>query len=234
MVKEELIQRSPLRILEKSIHGGVGQGNIGVITSKRGVGKTACLVHIAIDKLFQNKPVIHLSFASKTDHIIDWYEILFQEIAEKRKLEGVQAVHDSLVRNRVIMNFNQAGVTIVQAINSITALINDGHFNAEVIVIDGYKFSSTDTSTLSTLKALRAFAREHSITIWATADTDGTFNEKGVPTSLLPFMEEIAVLINLHNHDNHMELALIKDHDRYIVEDNMHLRLEPRTMLISE
>ncbi len=45
MVKSELINRSPLRILEKSIQGGVGKGNIGVIASRKGVGKTACLVH---------------------------------------------------------------------------------------------------------------------------------------------------------------------------------------------
>ena len=58
MIKEERNRRSPLRILEKSIHGGLGKGNIGVIAAKKGVGKTACLVHIATDQLFLNKHVI--------------------------------------------------------------------------------------------------------------------------------------------------------------------------------
>ncbi len=53
MVKSELINRSPLRILEKSIQGGVGKGNIGVIASRKGVGKTACLVHIATDNFLE-------------------------------------------------------------------------------------------------------------------------------------------------------------------------------------
>jgi len=35
MIKQELISKSPLRILEKSIHGGVGIGNIGVIASAK-------------------------------------------------------------------------------------------------------------------------------------------------------------------------------------------------------
>ena len=30
MLKEEIIKRSPIRILEKSIHGGLGKGNLGV------------------------------------------------------------------------------------------------------------------------------------------------------------------------------------------------------------
>ena len=46
MIKKELISKSPLRILEKSIHGGVGKGNLGVIAARKGIGKTACLVHM--------------------------------------------------------------------------------------------------------------------------------------------------------------------------------------------
>jgi KaiC/GvpD/RAD55 family RecA-like ATPase len=111
MVKEELIKRSPLRLLEKSIHGGVGAGNIGVIAARKGTGKTACLVHIATDQLFQGKHVIHVSFAGRTDHIISWYEDIFGEIAKKRNLENAMEIHDDLIKNRVVMNFNQEGVT---------------------------------------------------------------------------------------------------------------------------
>ena len=78
MVKEELIKRSPLRVFEKSIHGGLGTGNIGVLASPKGVGKTACLVHIATDKLFQGKYVIHVSYSSRVDYIITWYEDIFK------------------------------------------------------------------------------------------------------------------------------------------------------------
>ena len=230
MVKAELIKRSPLRILERSIHGGVGEGNIGIIASRRGVGKTACLVHIAIDKLFQDKHVIHLSFSEKIDHIINWYETLFREIAQKRNLEGVQDIHDSLIQNRVIMNFSQAGIRVEQIIRSLTALITDGNFHAEVIVIDGYNF---DSGSIDTLKTLREFAQSHNITIWATADTAAASDEQGIPSSLKPFIEEITVLINLHNQKDHIELALVKDHERY-VDENMHLKLESRTLLISE
>lgn len=230
MVKTELIKRSPLRILEKSIHGGVGVGNIGVIASDRGVGKTACLVHIATDKLFQDKHVIHLSFSAKTDHIIDWYETIFDEIAEKRSLEGVRDVHDELIKNRVIMNFNQDGVTLKQVINSMLALITDGHFNAEVIVIDGYNFAQGEVETI---RALREFAKEHNIAMWATADIDNDLNERGVPKTLSPYIDEINVLIDLQNKDDHIELQLVKDHDHYVDED-LHLKLEPKTLLIVE
>ncbi|MFW5643835.1 MAG: hypothetical protein ACOCYQ_07365, partial [Alkalispirochaeta sp.] len=124
MVKKELIERSPLRLLEKSIRGGLGAGNIGVIAARKGTGKTACLVHIATDQLFQDKHVIHVSFSGRTDHIISWYEDIFGEIAKKRSLENAMEIHDGLIKNRVILNFNQHGVTREQLLRSIGALID--------------------------------------------------------------------------------------------------------------
>ena len=61
---KQLNSVSPLRVFEDSINGGLGKGNLGVIVSKKGVGKTACLVHIATDKLFKGEHVIHVSPAT--------------------------------------------------------------------------------------------------------------------------------------------------------------------------
>ena len=88
MVRKELIQRSPLRILEQSTQGGLGKGNIGVIAARKGIGKTACLVHIATDSLFQERQVIHVSFAANTQHLVSWYEDIFSEIAERFHLDA--------------------------------------------------------------------------------------------------------------------------------------------------
>ena len=62
MVKEELIQRSPVRVFMNSIHGGLRPGELGLIASPSGIGKTSVLVQIAMDKLLQDKKVIHISY----------------------------------------------------------------------------------------------------------------------------------------------------------------------------
>jgi len=41
---QELNDLSPLRVFEESLDGGLGRGNLGVLVSRHGVGKTACLV----------------------------------------------------------------------------------------------------------------------------------------------------------------------------------------------
>ena len=83
MVKEELIKRSPLRVLEKPSTAAWARATSASWPRRKGVGKTACLVHIATDKLLQGKPVIHVSYASRVDYIITWYEDIFKEIAKK-------------------------------------------------------------------------------------------------------------------------------------------------------
>jgi len=233
MVKNELIKRSPLRILEKTIHGGVGAGNIGVIASRKGVGKTACLVHIATDKLFQGKHVIHVSFSSRTDHIVSWYEDIFREIAKKRELESAVDIHDEIIKNRVIMNFNQSGVKISQVLNSVKSMIKDGHFSAESVVIDGFDFLS---GTPDDIALFKKFAEEEKLELWFTATLSGLEpkrNAKGIPDELESYLDMIAVLVYLKPMEDHISLQLVKDHGTFPSEPT-HLMLDTRTLLIVE
>jgi hypothetical protein len=233
MVKAELIKRSPLRLLEQSMHGELKPGAIGVLASRKGVGKTACLVHIATDKLFQNRHVIHVSFAGRTDHIISWYEDIFREIAEKRQLDDAMDIHDDLIKNRVIMNFSQEGATADQVITSLRAMIADGHFDANVIVVDGYDFEKGDPDTLGKVKD---FAKEIGVAVWFSASThreQPETDENGLPKVLSPFGEYVDVLITLEPTEKHVKLKLVKDYDKYPAED-LHLRLDSKSLLIAE
>lgn len=232
MVRKELIERSPLRILEKSIRGGVGDGNIGVIASRKGTGKTACLVHIATDQLFQEKHVIHVSFAGRTDHIISWYEDIFAEIARKRELENAMDVHDEIIKSRVVMNFNQSGITAEQFLGSIRAMISDGGFAADTIVIDGYDFEQGEPESLV---AIKSFAEELGLTVWFSASIhreDPRTDDNGVPHILCPYIDSISVLVTMQPTEAHIKLNLVKDHDQYVQED-LHLMLDPKSLLIA-
>ncbi len=233
MIKTEQNKRSPLRILEKSIHGGIGQGNIGVIAARKGVGKTACLVHIATDQLFENKHVIHVSFSANTSHIIAWYEDIFDEIAKKINLNSARDVHDEIIKNRIIMNFNQDGIKINQVTNSIKSMIKNGHFSANTIVVDGFDFNKC---TIEDLKTIKSFATELDLEIWFSAslkEDKPEFDEKNVPVLLKNFIDEITILIYMKPEKDYIRLQLVKDHDILPVHD-MHLKLDPKSLLIVE
>jgi hypothetical protein len=233
MVKSELVKRSPLRLLEQSIHGGLGPGTVGVIASRKGTGKTAFLVHLATDQLLQGKHVIHISFSGRTDHIVSWYEDIFGEIAKKRHLEDAMEVHDELIKHRVIMNFNQEGVSADQLLASVRAMIGEGNFSANTIVVDGYDFQK---GSAADVRAIKALAAEVGCTVWFSASVhrdDPEVDERGVPRLLSPYIGCIAVLFTLRATDKHLKLSLIKDHDQYSGEDP-HLMLDPKSLLIAE
>ncbi|MFW6208950.1 MAG: hypothetical protein ACOC2R_05190 [Spirochaetota bacterium] len=234
MVKSELIKRSPLRIFEKSIHGGVGKGHLGVLASKKGVGKTACLTHIAVDKLFQDRHVIHVSFASTVDHIINWYEDIFREIAKKRNLEHAVEVHDEIIHNRVIMNFNQQGVSIDQIVSSLEALIKDGHFPADAVIFDGYEVSERSPSELD---EIRDFAEKQGVEIWfsvsLTEDKGPLFNAQGIPSVLEKIVDKIDVIVDLRHEGDYIHLEVAKNHEM-VEHRDMQLKLDPKTLLIAE
>lgn len=233
MVKSELIKRSPLRILEKSMCGGLGKGNIGIVASRKGVGKTACLVHIATDKLFQNKPVIHVSFSSRVDHIINWYEDIFREIAKKRNLEAAVEVHDDIIRNRVIMNFKQEGASTEKVLKSLQAMIVHGQFAADTIIVDGLDFSLQGRDNLEKFKK---FAIDLGLEVWFSASLRGEdplFNKKGVPFLVENVFDKIDVLIVLRFLGDHVRLNLVKSHEEP-APAGLRLKLDPKTLLISE
>jgi hypothetical protein len=233
MIMEELITRSPLRILENSIHGGLGKGNIATLASRKGVGKTACLVHIATDKLLQRKPVIHVSYANRVDHIISWYEDIFRQLAGRTSLESAGELHDELVKNRVIMNFNQEGTKTEQVLRSLEAVIRSGGFPAETIIADGFDFTVQSADDLARFKQ---FAVRMGVEVWFSASLKGPdplYDEKGIPHELGCCLDHIDVLITLHNLKDRVQLSLVKDHG-YPAPGEIGLSLDPKTLLIAK
>jgi hypothetical protein len=233
MIKTEIINKSPLRILEKSINGGVGKGNIGVIASRKGMGKTACLVHIATDQLFQGKHVIHISFSANAKHIISWYEDIFNEIARRNNLAGAMDVHNDIIKNRIIMNFNQDEISIEKIRKNISIFMDNNKFSVDTIVVDGYNFSKASQDDL---KSFKKFACENNLELWFSASLKENISTAGgdkIPKELSPFINDISILIALESQNALINFTLVKDHDK-IPNTNLNLKLDPQILLIAE
>jgi hypothetical protein len=230
-IKAELTKRSPLRILEKSISGGLGAGNVAVIASPKGVGKTACLVHIAADKLIQDKPVLHVSYSGRVDYIINWYEDIFKELSKQPTTRGALEIYEDIIKNRVIMNFKQDGVRTEQVLKSLEAMIVQGRFAAAAIIVDGLDFTAVGPEGL---KAFKDFAGRLGLEIWFSASLRGEqplYDENGIPNVLKAHMDSIDVLLTLQQRDDYVQMSLISDHGKLAPKD-LRLKLDPRTLLI--
>ena len=142
-------------------------------------------------------------------------------------------VHDEIIKNRVIMNFNQEGVPINRVLGSLKAMIKEGNFKADAIIIDGFDFSKAQPEDLERVKI---FAGDMNLEIWFSASLKGEdplFNDDGLPIQLMDFMDSCAVVISLAYRGDHVHLQLIKDQETVSSQD-LHLKLDPKTLLIVE
>jgi hypothetical protein len=231
MIKEELIQRSPVRIFEKSIHGGLKPGEIGIIASPSGIGKTSVLVQIALDKLLQEKKVIHVSFTQHTQYVLSWYEDIFDEFIRRKNLDRMEEVKNDIVKNRVLLNFSQDGVTGPTILKSLRALIVEGGFGAESIIIDGLDFSRTNRERM---EAVKAGAGELGLSFWysCTVQTQA-YDKNRIPLVVKDFADLLDVIIVLDPKPDHIELSASKDRNETSLE-HLAVKLDPKTLLILE
>ena len=232
MILSELIQRSPIRIFEQSIHGGLKPGEIGLIASQSGIGKTSVLVQLALDKLLQGKKVIHVSFAQHTHYVLAWYEDIFDEFISRKNLENAGEIKNEAVKNRVLMNFNQDVMSKDQIIKSLRAMIVEGGFAAEAVIIDGFDFSRTSRERIDNVKA---FARELGLSVWysCTVKDGELYDKQNMPPVIKDFADLVDVVIMLDPKHDHIELSVTKDRDTHDMKA-MATRLDPKTLLILE
>ncbi|PKL06523.1 MAG: hypothetical protein CVV53_03865 [Spirochaetae bacterium HGW-Spirochaetae-9] len=233
MLKEEFISKSSVRMLEKSIEGGLGAGNIGIIASRKGIGKTSVLVQMALDKLIQGEKVIHVSFNAHTSYVISWYENIFDEIAKRKNLEDIGNLKDQLVRNRVIMNFTQEGVSVDQITRSLKAMIVEGGFGAKTVIVDGFDFSR---GTVERFEKVKAFIQEMGLEVWYSCTLSGAdplFDKSGVPIILRELLPLVSVLIVLEPMHDHIHFKVAKDHER-VNPKELNLKLDTKSLLIAE
>jgi len=228
MIKDELIAQSPARTFEKTISGGLKAGEIAIISAPRGIGKTSVLVQIAIDKLLQDKKVIHISFTQEADYVISWYANIFDEFIKKKNVANPKELKEELVRNRILLNFNQEGVTtdIIRA--SLKSMIVDGGYKAEAIIIDGFDFSIASRERIATLKD---FARELGFCVWYSCSVNtGEYDKRSLPNVITPFEDCVDVVFVLEPKNDYISLNIVKNRTEYNKQEPM--RLDPKTLLL--
>lgn len=225
MLKSELIKRSPIRVLD-STAGGPSKGHLGVLSAAPGVGKTSALIHIAIDKLLQGKPVIHVAFAEKAEHVLSYYEEIFVEISKVKNLEKALEVHDEVAKNRMVMTFDPQVGSVDHVVDAIKSRIQDGHLSADTVIIDEMDFKKVSETDWKTLKA---FAIKENLEIWFSVSLE---NEEPLPAYLKACADYFSFGVNLKpsKADSKIHLQVFKSLENK--PKDTHLLLDPKTLLI--
>jgi len=230
MHRKEINERSPLRVLEQSIRGGLGRGNVGVVVARHGVGKTAFLVGVALDDLMRGRKVLHVSLEKNLDKVRSFYDEIYNDLVHAQKLEDVWKVRLELERNRRIHCYEPGAFSVAKLRDALAFMREHGDFLPATIVVDGFEFAGATTAEL---QQFRAVAQEVDAELWMSAVTtrDSARNERGVPEPVADFEAQLDVILTMAHDGKAVHVELRKDHDNPRVSD-LKLALDPTTMLL--
>ena len=224
MHRKFLNARSPLRLLEKGLQGGLGSGNVGVVLAGHGVGKTAFLVCVALDELLRGGRVLHVCVGGTLHHVRAHYDTLFEELASSTHLEDEAMVHAEVDRHRSIRLY-PANTLSVSKLRDAVKLETGAGAKPAMLVIEGLDGLSLSRDELADLKVL---ASEAEAEVWLSASsTDEGPSE--VPASI--DRDSVSVILALKPGDDVVALRVLKDHDNPDLE-SLHVSLDPKTLLL--
>ena len=161
MEKKDLIEYSPVQYFEK-VSPALKDGEMGLVTAKKGLGKTSVLVQFGLDSLIKDKATVHVSFDQHSSNVISWYSSVLAEITKKKNISNLSEISEDIVRNRTILNFNQETFTLPKVVNTIKAL-NEGGSKISTLVLDGLNLANTSKEDLN---LFADFIKKEKMTAW--------------------------------------------------------------------
>ncbi|MCD6306386.1 MAG: hypothetical protein J7M32_08875 [Deltaproteobacteria bacterium] len=227
---KEFISVSPLKILEKSSQGRLGPGNLGVLVARAGVGKTACLIHIAFDKIFRRGKLVHISLEEGPEKVASYYNVIYSDLLKALNKDDDSEYRFLMERNRMILAYLNQSFDLDRLKTSLKNLGERLDFKPDTLIIDGLDFENADRSLFEGLKAA---AEEFQVEIWLSALSHrhiNEVNERGIPYPCHKLDDLISIIVRLQPERMGMVLRLLKDHERHGIPENS-IALDPGTFL---
>lgn len=222
MVKQDLISSSPVRFFDEAANGGLKAGQMGIITAKKGLGKTSVLVQFGIDALLQDRHLVHVSFDQKSSNVIAWYESVLSELCKKKNISDLSELSDSILRDRTILNFNQETFTLPKVVKTLAAL-KDGGIKVGALVIDG---TDLDKVSKEDLAAVADFAKAEGLVVWFSGTNESPVLSETVNKELADYFATVG---HLASDGSAVMLTVLKADDK---ECSTSIKLDSKTMLM--
>jgi hypothetical protein len=230
---KDFISVSPMKVLELSSRNGLGAGNLGVLIARAGVGKTACLIHFAFDKIFRGEKLVHVSLEEGPEKVTSYYHVIYSDLVKALNISEPDEYRMLIDRNRMILAYMNRSFDLKRLNENLKNLSDNIGFNPDTIIVDGLDFEKTERGLLEGLKRLAVAFRSE---IWLSALSHRhieSVNDRGVPYPCEEFDDIFSIIILLQPTRSGVFLKLIKDHDIAEIPES-GIRLDPNTFLATE
>src|SRR5262245_4381117 len=208
MYQKYLTARSPVRLLEKGLHGGLGKGNLGLVLAGHGIGKTSFLVGVALDELLRGGHVLHIAIDQTVAHTRAHYDTLFGELASSARLDDAPQVHADVDRRRAIRAVTSASFGAAKVREAVKIQQETASAPA-LVILENFDAARGSRDELLDLKAL---AQELGAEIWLSVACAGDKID-GPPGALGASRDAFGVILALEPDGKGVALRALKDHE---------------------
>ena len=226
----DFIKVSPLRLLEMSSQKRLGSGNLGVLMARAGVGKTACLIHIAFDKLFRREKLVHISLEHNPEKVASYYNVIFTDLVKALDIKDEYENRILLERNRMILAYMNQSFEVSRLRENLKNLVEKIDFSPDSLIVDGLDFKSAGRDIFEGIKEVAAQFRAE---VWFSALSHRHItdvNERGIPYPCSRMDDLLSIIIQLEPTQSGVFLKLLKDHNSPVPPDAV-VSLDPNTYL---
>jgi hypothetical protein len=227
MYQKFLTARSPVRLLEKGLHGGLGKGNLGLVLAGHGIGKTSFLVGVALDELLRGGCVLHIAIDQTVAHTRTHYDTLFGELASSARLEDAPTVHADVDRRRSIRAVTSASFGAAKVREAVKIQQETASAPA-LVILENFDAARASKDELLDMKAL---AQEVGAELWLSVACPGE-RVDGLPGALASVRDVFGVILALEPEGKSVALRALKDHES-ANPSALRVALDPRTLLLT-
>lgn len=232
-MKNRLSKSGPIKLLQHTERGELGKGNLGVVISRAGIGKTACLIHLALAGITKGENIIHVSFQDMPDKIEAFYDAVFKELMNNSKEEVMRKYSKEIDKNRIILSFKGERPEFPRIKRAIENIVEPGGFNPDKIMVDDLNFEDI---SIDLLKRFRELSQRVNVETWFTALSHRHIkkrNQRGIPYPCSEIDHLFSLIMEIEPEESGTYIKLLKDHSRDSIQD-LKIRIDPSSFLAIE
>ncbi len=232
MQEGQAADQGSMGMVRGALGGPLKPGEIGVLMARAGVGKTACLTHIALERLLRGHAVLHVAINNMPDKIKAWYHEFLKFAAEELR-EDMPKLQYRVEPLRFILAYLHNSFSTYKLAQSLQNLKEQAKFTPSMAVLDGLDF---DRTSRSTIEELREIAQRYELSLWMSAKTHqhiSTVNERGIPYPCHEADDLFDSIVLLEPVSSSIRVKTLKHNNVYQPESSM-VRLNPQTFLIEK
>lgn len=231
MKSDQPTGQKAMELVKKTLGNPLRPGELGGVMARAGVGKTACLTHIALEHLFASQPVLHVCIDGVADKIKIWYQELMKSLLSTSSRDEFALLQRRLEGMRFILAYLHQTFSVPKLEQSLQNLEEQTAFHPALVVLDGLHF---DHEPRTTIAELQDFARKHEVSLWMSIRTHrhiAISNERGIPYPCHESDDLFGAILSLEPGPEAIQVKVLKHRERYQPE-HPGVFLNPQTYLL--